>query len=313
MPNWSAATVPASSPARSRLDRLRRIRAPSCPRLSRASTSFLRKPTKQGVDGRDEPGHDSRAGRLPALQIPAQPVYPCSRLSFRLEGRSTTKRIEQGKRMLHRRMTAAVALTGTLLLCLAGAAAHDETKYPDWSGQWRRAAGTGIVWDESKPRGLAQQPPLTPEYQKIWEASMADQAAGGQGGDTRVTCRSNGMPRMAIIVRPIGFFIQPDMTLVVYDNNIPRWIYTDGREMPKDAEPSYAGYSTGKWLDTDGDGRFDTLEVETKNFKGPRVYDDSGLPLHHDNESVIKERLSLDKSNKNILLNEITVYDHALP
>ena len=214
--------------------------------------------------------------------------------------------------MLHRRMTAAVALTGTLLLGIAGAAAHDETKYPDWSGQWRRAAGTGIVWDESKPRGLAQKPPLTPEYQTIWEASMADQAAGGQGGDTRVTCRSNGMPRMAIIVRPMGFFIQPDMTLVVYDNNIPRWIYTDGREMPKDAEPSYAGYSIGKWLDTDGDGRFDTLEVETRNFKGPRIYDDSGIPLHHDDESVIKERLSLDKSNKNILLNEITVNDHAL-
>jgi hypothetical protein len=204
------------------------------------------------------------------------------------------------------------ALTGALMLSIAAAAAHDASKYPDWSGQWRRASGTGIVWDETKPRGPAQQPPLTPEYQAIWEASMADQAAGGQGGDTRVTCVSNGMPRMAIIVRPLAFFIQDDMTLVVYDNNIPRWIYTDGREMPKDAEPSYAGYSIGKWLDTDGDGRFDTLEVETRNFKGPRVYDDSGLPLHHDNESVIKERLSLDKSNRNVLLNEITTYDHAL-
>ena len=58
--------------------------------------------------------------------------------------------------------------------------------------------------------------------------------------------------------------------------------------------------------------RFDTLEVETKNFKGPRIYDDSGIPLHYDNESVIKERLSLDKSNPDILLNEITTYDHAL-
>ena len=64
--------------------------------------------------------------------------------------------------MLYRSMTAAVALTGTLLLGIAGAAAHDESKYPDWSGQWRRAPGTGIVWDESKPRGVAQQPPLTP-------------------------------------------------------------------------------------------------------------------------------------------------------
>jgi hypothetical protein len=213
--------------------------------------------------------------------------------------------------MLQRISFGAMALTAALVLSIAGAAAHDESKYPDWSGQWRRAPGTGINWDETKPR-LKQEAPLIPEYQAIWEASVADQAAGGQGGDTRVRCISNGMPRLMTIVRPLAFFIQPDMTLVVYDNNIPRWIYTDGREMPKDAEPSYAGYSIGKWLDTDGDGRFDTLEVETKNFKGPRIYDDSGIPLHHDNESVIKERLSLDKSNPNILLNEITTYDHAL-
>jgi len=29
-----------------------------------------------------------------------------------------------------------------------------ESKYPDWKGQWRRAPGTGIIWDETKPRGL---------------------------------------------------------------------------------------------------------------------------------------------------------------
>src|SRR5258706_446611 len=204
------------------------------------------------------------------------------------------------------------ALTGALMLSIAAAAAHDASKYPDWSGQWRRAVGTGIVWDETKPRGLAQQPPLTPEYQAIWEASMADQAAGGQGGDTRVTCVSNGMPRMAIIVRPLAFFIQDDMTLVVYDNNIPRWIYTDGREMPKDAEPSYAGYSIGKWLDTDNDGRFDTLEVETRNFKGPRVFEATGIPLHKDNQTVVKERITLDKASPDILRYEITTIDNAL-
>src|SRR5258707_15859088 len=132
-----------------------------------------------------------------------------------------------------------MTLAGVLVLATA-ALAFDESKYPDFSGQWRRPPGVGIQWDPARKFGRDQQPPLTPEYQAIWEASMADQAAGGQGGDTRVTCVSNGMPRMAIIVRPLAFFIQDDMTLVVYDNNIPRWIYTDGREMPKDAEPSYA-------------------------------------------------------------------------
>src|SRR5262249_50805929 len=156
------------------------------------------------------------------------------------------------------------------------------SKYPDWKGMWKRAPGAAVVWDETRPRGLAQQPPLTPEYQAIWEASIADQAAGGQGGDRRVTCGSDGMPRMATIVRPLAFVIQDDMTLVVYDGGIPRWIYTDGRGFRNEGEPSYAGTSIGKWLDTDGDGRFDTLEVETRNFKGPRTFDDTGLPLHAD-------------------------------
>ncbi len=215
---------------------------------------------------------------------------------------------------LNRSAIAAIALTAALLTTLSDALAFDETKYPDWSGQWRRAPGAGIGWDETKPRGRPQQPPLTPEYHAIWEASMADQAAGGQGGDTRVTCISNGMPRLMTIIRPIEFFVLPAITLVVWENNLPRRIYTDGRDFSaKDnSEPSYAGYSIGKWLDTDGDGRYDTLEVETRNFKGPRNYEDSGLPLHRDNQSIVKERLALDKANKDVLRNEITVIDHAL-
>ena len=210
------------------------------------------------------------------------------------------------------RAIAAVAGTAALLITLAGAAAHDESKYPDWGGTWRRAPGTGIGWEETKPRGRGQQPPLTAEYQAIWEASMADQDAGGQGNDTRVTCISNGMPRLMTIIRPIEFVILPAITYVVYENNLPRRIYTDGSGFPAENEPSYAGYSVGKWLDTDGDGRYDTLEVETRDFKGPRNYEDSGMPLHVDNESIVKERLALDKANPNILRNEITVIDHAL-
>ena len=65
-------------------------------------------------------------------------------------------------------------------------------------------------------------------------------------------------------------------------------------------------------FDTDGDGKFDTLEVETRNFKGPRVYDDSGLTLHPDDMSVIKERIYLDKADRNLLHDDITVTDSKL-
>src|SRR5262249_3038628 len=92
-----------------------------------------------------------------------------------------------------------------------------------------------------------------------------------------------------------------------------RRIFTDDRPWPaEEVPPTFQGFSKGTWLDTDGDGKYDTLEVETRHFKGPRAYDASGLRLHDDNETVINERIYVDKSDKNILVDEITVRDHAL-
>src|SRR3954466_5625513 len=89
------------------------------------------------------------------------------------------------------------ALALTCALSLALAAAHaDETKYPDWRGQWvRKSAGT---FDPDKPFGLGQQAPLNAEYQKVLEDSVADQAKGGQGNNPMAACIPPGMPRMMI-------------------------------------------------------------------------------------------------------------------
>jgi hypothetical protein len=77
-------------------------------------------------------------------------------------------------------------------------------------------------------------------------------------------------------------------------------------------EPSFLGYSIGRWLDQDGAGRFDVLEIETRAFKGPRVYDATGIPLHADNLSVIRERIYLDRADRNLLHDELSTIDHAL-
>jgi hypothetical protein len=214
--------------------------------------------------------------------------------------------------MLNRSALRAVAIAATVAIASSGAVAFDETKYPDWSGQWMRPPGVGFQWDTTRPPGLAQEAPLTPQYRAVLEASLADQAGGGQGGDNLVTCRTNGMPRMMSVAWPIEFVVLPNITYVNFHPFLPRRIYTDGRKWPAEIEPSFAGYSIGKWLDTDGDGRFDTLELETRNFKGPRTYEPSGIPLHDDNESVIRERIYLDKADPDILHNDITTIDHAL-
>jgi hypothetical protein len=201
---------------------------------------------------------------------------------------------------------------GAVLMTLAGAQAFDETRYPDWSGQWKKPPGIGNQWDQTKRAGRAQQAPLNAEYQAIFEASLADQAAGGQGEDIRITCVSTGLPRMMTAVRPFEFVVTPNVTYINSENNQPRRIYTDGRAFPKDEEPTWPGYSIGKWLDTDNDGHFDTLEVETRNFKGPRVFEASGIPLHKDNQTVVKEHITLDKTSNDVMHYEITTIDNAL-
>jgi hypothetical protein len=205
----------------------------------------------------------------------------------------------------------AMAVAAALAFVVTDAAAFDETKYPDWSGQWVRPRGIATQWDQGKPSGLGQQAPLTPEYQAKLEASLADQAAGGQGLDTRYKCITNGMPRVMAAIFPLEFVILPHITYVNFEAFMPRRIYTDGRSFPNDEEPSFMGYSVGKWLDTDGDGRFDTLEVETRNFKGPRTVEFTGIALHEDNQTIVKERISLDKSDAEVMHNEITIIDHA--
>jgi hypothetical protein len=205
----------------------------------------------------------------------------------------------------------AFALVAALAVTMTGAAAHDETKYPDWDGQWKRPRGLATQWDQTKPSGLGQQAPLKPKYQKMLEDSMADQKAGGQGLDTRYTCITNGMPRVMGVIFPIEFVILPKLTYINFEAFMPRRIYTDGRDFPKDDEPSFMGYSIGKWLDEDKDGRFDTLEVETRNFKGPRTVEFSGIPLAEDNETIVKERIYLDKADNNVMHNIITIIDNA--
>lgn len=208
------------------------------------------------------------------------------------------------------RLLSLSALAGAICLVATVAQAHDASKYPDWAGQWRISGGNR--WDPTKPGGRGQQAPLIPEYQKRFEESLADQKLGGPGNDPSSWCFPTGMPRLMTAIFSIEFVVQPEITHILFENRLPRRVYTDGRDWPKTIPPTFAGYSIGRWLDTDNDGRYDTLEIETRSFKGPRNFEPTGIPLHDDNESIIKERLYLDKANPNILNNEITTIDHAL-
>jgi hypothetical protein len=216
--------------------------------------------------------------------------------------------------MQYRSSIGAIALAALVCMATAPVQAFDEAKYPSWKGQWLRVgSGQGAPWDPTKPGGLGQQAPLTPEYQAIFEANLKDQAAGGQGTDPSYRCIPAAMPRVMIAVQPMEIVITPTTTYIMIELfSTLRRVYTDGRDWPKQYEPSYASYAIGKWEDTDNDGRYDTLAIETRGIKTPHSYDSSGIPFHKDGEAVIKERITSDKDNPNILHNEITTIDNAL-
>jgi hypothetical protein len=219
--------------------------------------------------------------------------------------------------MSHKQWFYAFALAAAMVSA-AGAQVLDYSKYPDLKGEWERFVVPGLPgqpsFDQTKPWGNGQEAPLTPEYQAILDASIADQQKGGLGNSAEhVLCRGAGMPFMMIAFRPLEFVITPATTYVlIADFDALRRIFTDGRDWPAKIEPTLQGYSIGTWVDEDGDGKYDVLEVETRGFKGNRVYDISGIPLHHDNQSIFKERIFLDKTEPNILHDVITVFDHAL-
>jgi hypothetical protein len=70
-------------------------------------------------------------------------------------------------------------------------------------------------------------------------------------------------------------------------------------------------------------GRFSALSVSssrrpktctqhTGGFKGPRAVDETGLPMHVDNQTVFKERIYRDKGDPKLLHDEMTMIDNAL-
>jgi hypothetical protein len=215
------------------------------------------------------------------------------------------------------RSSISVAAFAAAMMMASMAQAFDDAKYPDLSGQWvavRLGVGGQPAFDPTRPWGRGQQAPLTPEYQRVLEASQAAQAKGNQGNWlSGVACLPPGMPAMMTLYRPMEIVVMPEITYILIDHthDSHRRIYTDGRDWPQEIEPSFMGYSIGKWIDENGDGKYDVLEVETRSLKGPRALDPAGMPTHADNQSVVKERIYFDRAVPEFLHDEITLIDNA--
>ena len=124
------------------------------------------------------------------------------------------------------------------------------------------------------------------------------------------------MPRATNGYGEIDEFVVTPHTFYILVQHIDddRRIYTDGRDWPTDLEPTFMGYSIGKWIDIERAGRYDLLEAETRGpFKGVRALRQRRCPpAPGQSDQDATEQIYLDKADPNILHDDVTVIDHAL-
>jgi hypothetical protein len=152
----------------------------------------------------------------------------------------------------------------------------------DFNGIWVNANG-GIHFDTAAASRDEQQPPLRPEYMARWRQRFADAAAGLSTTDPTAACLPAGFPRFLNMVFP-GEILQAEHQLNWYAEfgEATVRVYLDGRTPPTEFQPSYYGYTTGRW-----DGS--TLVTRTIGLRGDTLIDTSGIP--HSDQLTVTMRL----------------------
>jgi hypothetical protein len=104
-------------------------------------------------------------------------------------------------------------------------------------------------------------------------ADLVKRRTAAQDEDPNARCMPRGAPRIWTDDYYKRVFQLPDRVIILTERNMQyRQIFTDGRPLPIDPNPTWNGYSTAKW---DGD----TLVVQTSGFKDDLWLDASGNPL----------------------------------
>ena len=132
--------------------------------------------------------------------------------------------------------------------------------------------------------GLAYATNITSVEMLPWAQKVYTERLATYGHeDPVVTCLPEG-PRAGLHgLEPLRIVQVPTMTLVLYESSPMRQIFTDGRALPKDPNPTWMGYSIGRW---DGD----TFVVETTGYNDKTWLDFTGHP--HSDALHVTERFT---------------------
>jgi hypothetical protein len=149
---------------------------------------------------------------------------------------------------------------------LAAPAPRTMDGKPDFSGLWSLNAGPGHLANVAAG--------LKPEQVQPWAEALYRQRLGNLGNDDPWTVQCLPAGPRAILMGgngPARIIQTPQILAILYDDLSYRQIFLDGRELPKDPDPSWMGFSVGHW-------EGDTLVVESTGFKDRSWLDMGGHP-----------------------------------
>lgn len=140
---------------------------------------------------------------------------------------------------------------------------------PDLSGTWESEAGYfGNLARDLKPGEVLMHP---------WaEVQVKENLRNLHKDDPMVACLPPGVPRINMggsraMPHPFKIVQTPSLVVLLYEtstNQTFRQVFLDGRPLPADPQPTWLGYSVGRW-------EGDTLVVETTGFNGRAWLDTS--------------------------------------
>jgi hypothetical protein len=136
---------------------------------------------------------------------------------------------------------------------------------PELAGLWRPSPGlTGDIAKNLKPGEVPFQP---------WAETLYKQRrANNSKDDPTANCIVGGVPRSDLVGYPFKILQVPGMVVILYEAvHAYRQIFTDCRAIPKDPNPTWFGYSVGRW-------EGDTFVVQTAGFNDKGWLDNAGKP-----------------------------------
>lgn len=175
---------------------------------------------------------------------------------------------------------------------------------PDLSGMygWETRANCGARCNDTQISrefinvavNLKGGPPYKPGV-----AELVKKRTASQDEDPNVHCMPRGAPRIWTDDYYRRIFQVSDRVVILNERNMQyRQIFTDGRPLPKDPNPTWNGYSTARW-------EGETLVVQTIGFKDDLWLDANGNPLG--SAATLTERIR--RPNFGMLEVEMTIDD----